>query len=324
MLDPRPWRHRTFGAVLSVLTVCVSTEAIQLYGQSPGNLTQQESGEIRQVSLASDAGIVAARLEASRATQIRVTVKFLMLDDETRASIYRDLGAAAIKNSTTKIPLSPPHDIAPETTSHLECSEVIGTTSRVSTSVLNRSASESILKMIAESSRSSVDKTPSIILLDGKDAEFSDISQRPFVIDVERTEDGLKPIIQVCEEGTTVRLNASLSDSPAGGPPQIQLKSEIGWRTILDVTTEQIFGVEQEATNIQVPRQAIKIAIVVEQLAAGQALLVDPYVTKSVSYQPESSGSVLKRFPYLGRHKKNVEQETEDRHVLLLLQPNVE
>ncbi len=318
----RPARHGF--AALSAVTIFLTVGAAQLRAQVIPDFTRPPSRDVRQVSLSTDGGIVAARLEATRAVQIRVTVKYFAVDDETRAKVYKQLGPDKVNTSVSQVTRNLPQRSMVEGVSRTECSKAIGTASHISTSVLDKSATDEIVKMMAASAGSSSVRTQSILLLEGKDAEYSDISQRPFVVGVERLGSGLNPIVQVLDEGTTIRMSASLSESPLDAPVRVQLKCELGWRKILSVDTKKVFGIEEEATTVQVPTNMIKTVLAVEELAMGETLLVDPYLTKSITLQSETGVPVLRNLPYVGRTFKSVQFENADHNIMVLLQPTVE
>lgn len=294
------------------------------------SFTTTPKGDVRQVSLSelyNDEGIVAARLEASRAKQIRVNIQIVSVDDETRQKIYADLGVDAVKTLGGKITQadeqasspSPMHD----SPSYLQSSNVIETTSHVSTSVMSQATAEEFLNAIVQSPASKVMKSPSMLLLDGQRAGYSDISQRPFVISVDKTEGGLSPDVQVIDEGMRLFMTASLSEWTGDAPARIKLQNELRWHKILDVKTEQVFGLDEGATPVQVPTYLLKTAIAAEELTQGQSLMVDPYLEHTVTIEKETGHPMLKKVPYLSRNFKNVSRATSKQHIMLLLQPKL-
>ena len=301
----------------------------RVYAQAPAGFTPQ--GDVRQVSLSADEGIVAARLEASRAKQIRVVVQVLSVDDETRATIYQDLGHDAVKTRGSKIPQAAPTDLgvgvtdpSAESQSHLGSSRRIGTTSHVSTSVMDPEATTQLLTRIQQSPESELIRTPTVILLDGRQAGYSDIAQRPFIVDLEQMEGGLSPVVQVLEEGSRIRVQAALSEWDGDAPQKIRLSSEISWHKIVGMETKQVFGIEEVPTPIQVPTYVVKTATATEELSKGQALLVDPYLTHTVEVEPESRGSALKMLPYVSRNLKATKPTQVERNLMYVLHPQVQ
>ncbi len=287
-------------------------------------LPSQSAPAVRQASLRGDAGILAARLEASRGTQIRVTAHFLLVDTPTREAIYKNIGPEAIKTKSSRIPVAAAKSTSGQSGSHLESFQGISTTSLVSTGVLSRASADQVIGMVKTAPQSGVAKSPSIIVLDGQSAEYNDIAQRPFVVGVERIEGGVHPIVQVFDEGTKIRVGGRLGEWSGDAPRKIHLSGEISWQKLLDVRSDTVFGMEEEPTTVQVPSHLVKRVDVAEELAEGQALLVDPYVKQTVNVQNEANVPMLKKLPYLGRTFKNNQVAKVDRHIMVLLQPGVE
>jgi hypothetical protein len=311
-----PW-HPVF-----ILLIAAIAPAASSYAQAPAGYTPD--GDLQQIAMLRNAGIVAARLEASRAQQIRVTVQVLSVDDQTRASIYEELGVDAIKTRGTKISTARDKEANDTIVSRIDSVRMIGTTSHVSTSVLDQDRLASVMTKVKQSAESAVLRTPSIILLDGLSAGYSDISQRPFVVDVERLEGGLSPVVQVLEEGTRIQVTARLAQWDGVAAPRIQLHSEISWHKIVGFETEYVFGIEKSATPIQVPTYVVKTAIAAEELAESQVLMVDPYLSELAPVQDEPSESVLKRLSYVGRSFKAAPPAPKKRHLIFLLQPSLQ
>ena len=320
-MNPAVSRLMSWRPLLIMLIAAVTSPATS-YAQAPACFTPD--GDLQQLAMLRNAGIIAARLEASRAQQIRVTVQVLSVDDQTRADIYEDLGVESVKTRGTKIPPAPDKQAENTSVSRIDSVRMIGTTSHVSTSVLDQDRLASVLTKVRQSPQSQVLRTPSIVLLDGLSAGYSDISQRPFVVDVERIEGGLSPVVQVLEEGTRIQVKASLAQWDGSSAPRIQLHSEISWHKIVGFETEHVFGIEKSATPIQVPTYAVKTAIAAEELAESQVLMVDPYVSESVAVEKEPPESVLKRLSYVGRNRKSVDPAPQKRHFIFLLQPSLQ
>lgn len=297
---------------------------------------ESTKGPIRQVSsslpVSSDApwaGIAQARNDdASSGTQIRVSVQYLMVDQKTRAAIYADLPSTVIKTSVLVPGTADLADLHANQ-APLRSAKRINSPSRVTTCVLNDSDTAAIMKKAFESTSSDVVRSPSVMLLDGKQAEMNDIVQRPFLVDMQPDGDLVKPIVHVIDEGTRLRLLASLT-KPVESPPSsntdppIRLSSELLVSRVLDVKTDQVYGLENEPLTMQIPVHQVNSALTSVQLAKGQTLLVDPHVTKTKSVQRESNVPMLEKIPYVGRSFKNMSVGTVEQHMLMLLQPSIE
>lgn len=299
-------------------------------------ITEPEStkGPIRQVSstlpISSAAppweGIAAARNHSSSGKQIRVSVQYLFVDEETRASIFADLEQDKIK-TTSQIPSTADSEDLRSSASPLRSSQQIRSPSRVTTCVLNAEDAAGIMEKAIQSVSSDVVRSPSVMLLDGKQAEMNDIAQRPFVVDVRREGMILKPVAHVIDEGTRLRLLAILSEpsnSTSATDPAIDLSCELQVSRVLDVATEEIFGLAKEPMTTQVPLHQVTSAIASQRLAKGQSLLVDPHVVKSKTIEQESKVPVLGNIPYVGRTFSSTAVGTIDQHMLMLLLPSIE
>lgn len=314
--------------------------AIWLCSCASAQLTISEpeptKGPIRQVSsslsISSDApweGIAYARHDdASSGTQIRVSVQYLMVDKETRAAVYADLESTAIKTSVLVPGTTASADLQANQ-SPLRSTQQINSPSRVTTCVLDDSDTAGIMEKAFESASSDVVRSPSVILLDGKQAEMNDVVQRPFMVDMQQDGSVMKPIVHVIDEGTRLRLLVHLTERSATPPSTdtdqpVHLSCELLISRILDVKSDQVFGLQDEPLTVQIPVHQVTAAIASQQLAKGQTLLVDPHVTKTKSVQQESKVPVLGRIPYVGRSFKNTSVGTVEQHVLMLLQPSIE
>ena len=292
-------------------------------------------GPIRQVSSSLPhststpwEGIAYARHQASSGTQIRVSVQYLMVDEVTRTAIYADLESTAIKTSVLVPGTTDSADLQTND-SPLRSSQQINAPSRVTTCVLNDSDTAAIMNKAMESESSDVTRSPSIMLLDGKQAEMNVLVQRPFVVDMQQDGSLMKPIVHVIDEGTRLRLLANLTDASADPPSTdidqpIHLSSELVISRVLDVQADQVFGLKDEPLTVQIPVHQVTAAITSQQLAKGQTLLVDPHVTRTKSVQRESEVPVLGKIPYVGRSFKNTAIGTVEQHMMMMLQASIE
>jgi hypothetical protein len=278
---------------------------------------------IRQVSASSSEGILAARRLASSGSQIRVTVQYLMVDDVTRAEIYEIIGPSIIHHSVHATEISDSPSLQ-GISSRLGSSQQTRSPSWVTTCVLDDSKTAEIIQKAVQSESSDVSKAPNVSLLDGKEAEMSDIVQRPFVINIQQVGDATKPVMQVLDEGTRLRLLANLAEEPSPQGQTIHLTSEITISQILDVKTNQIFGLEDEPLTMHVPIHQITTATAAEQLLVGQTLLIDPHVSKSKSVRVESGVPMIAKIPYVGRRFRNMSIGSVAQNMMVLLQPSIE
>ncbi|MCG8651139.1 MAG: hypothetical protein MI861_14975, partial [Pirellulales bacterium] len=87
---------------------------------------------------------------------------------------------------------------------------------------------------------------------------------------------------------------------------------------------EEIFGVDAEPAVVQVPVVQAKRAEVARELPLGQAVLIDPYIKRTLPPRQEENVSVLKRFSNLRRGLNNAESKTREAFVMVILQPRIE
>lgn len=274
-------------------------------------------------------GIARARHDdASSGTQIRVSVQYLLVDEATRTEIYADLPSTAIKTSVLVPGASQSQDLWANQ-SPIRSAQQINAPARVTSCVLDETQTSAIMRKALDSASSDILRSPSVMLLDGKQAEMNDVVQRPFIVDMQQEDGLLQPVTQVIDEGTRLRLlaivtGATESTPPASSEQSIRLSSELVVSRILDVKAEPVFGLTDEPPTVQIPVHQVTSAIASERLAQGQTLLVDPHVIKTKSVRLETAVPVLAKIPYVGRTFTNTAVSHVDQHMLMLLRPSIE
>ena len=295
--------------------------------QSPAQESATSSDGIGRVAIrqgvgsSNYVGLVAARLEASRAAQIRVNVTLLVVDSETRGTVYQQIGRDRITTSASKVPVQPSNPLAVSKGQLLEATHAIGTTARVSACRLELDTARSILGKVQAATQSRIGMQRSLLVMDGKHAEYSDVAQRPFIVDHEPIEGGLKPVLQVLDESTTVRVGASLVQNRIDGPAQILLSGQFEFSKILDFKTEPVYGLQDAETVMQIPVYSMRRARAQLQLSPDEALLIDPYLSHTVQVEKNAVVPVLKG---LSNTFKNKPKAQVTQYVMILLQPSIE
>lgn len=275
---------------------------------------------IRQVSASGFPA--AADREASNGVQIRVKVHYLMVDVETRRAIYAGLASGSIKNFGPTDAEEPSTDVGENRITNA-CSWQVLAPARVTTSVLEPATCEEIQKTVAEANSSEIRKSPAIILIEGEQAEMNDLTQRPFVVDMRRGEEGIEPVIRIVSEGTRLRLVAHREPTSIGADNAIRITTQIISSRILEVTSEELFGIDDKPLTVQIPQQQVVTATASEALFTGQCLLVDPQVRHSKPTVSESQVPLLSRIPLVGR-SFNRQQEIEvEQHLMLILESSI-
>ncbi len=267
--------------------------------------------------------IVNARRDADEKLQIRVKVQYLFVDSETRAAIYKGLDRESIVSSVQTPPAVAKISLE-ESMSPVASLQQIQAPSQVTTYTLSETEFAEALKKAVDSPTSQLNAAPKIILLDGNEVEMTDLVQRPFVIDFQLDGETVKPSVHVLEDGTRLRLVGHLTDPAAGLNQDINLTCELTVMRILDVKADEVFGIREEPLTVHVPFQQITSAVATRQLAPGQALLIDPHVSQSLSVQADQGVPIVNKIPYVSRLFKNVSTGTVQQHLMLVLQPSVE
>ena len=217
--------------------------------------------------------------------------------------------------------IRPNRHVLDGTGNQIGASQQISSPSRVTCCVLSDRETEAVLLQAGKSPACEVTAAPGVILLDGTEAEMNDVIQHPFVVDMQTDGDVVKPAMHVLEDGTRLRLLASLAD--ASGPP-IHLTCEIVTSRILEVKTDVVFGVQDQPVPVQVPIHQRVTAIASGELREGQSLLVDPHVSKTGPAPAEADLPMLARIPYVGRKFRQPESVVVEQQVLVLLRPSIE
>lgn len=294
------------------------------------SITRPKPTSIQQVS-ATTPSLAAAR--NSLLPQVRVTVRYLMVDDSTRAEIYDTLDPEQIVTHSNLPELSEVQRHSPQSseTEPLALSEsMIGHSrhrfrapARVTTSVLAPSTVESIVELASDSPSSVVSDAPAVILIDGKEAEMNDVVQHPMVVDLQRRGDVVHPTVRVFEDGIRLRMLASLGSQPTVGAG-ILLSCEVSTSEILSVGSHKVYGVQDEPATVQVPIHQVTSATASTRIAYGHTLMIDPHYTKAGQVRQQRGVPMLSKLPYLNRTFKNVDVATVDQSMIILLQPSIE
>ncbi len=254
--------------------------------------------------------------------QIRINIRYVLLDPETRKQIYQRLGAERLTTVGGQVP-NLQTDHAGAESADTRGTEIIAKSSRVTTSILSAEDLKRILQDVASSAGSQITRAPSIVLIDGQETDVTDLVQRPFVVDLQRQTIGKQPavnsVVQVLNEGISIHLSASLTPSQ-----RIHVVSEIIFEKVLDVETEEVFGISEDATTVQVPVHQRKTVNATENLQIGETLLVDAYV-KHESQKMQTTGvPVLSSLPYISKSFTNTEAIRVQQQMIILIQPTIE
>jgi hypothetical protein len=315
-------------AMTGLLVCCLGRPVVaQLTITNPDE--DKAATKVRQVSLSTSAPPIMsaggpAAYQGTNTRQLKIRIQFLRVDQETREAIYAGIGADAIQTSTN---ITKPQTQEPESASLASMptysGKIITSAARLTQTVLNSAEVASILKMTEAATDSVVDHAPSLILLEGKRLELTDLVERPFIVNHEKQGEATKPILQIVEEGTRLGVLANLT-TPAGEHLEtIELSCEIISRRVVDIKTDYVFGVQSEPLEVQVPLHQTATVRASAMLVSGQTLLIDPHMSSTKNIRNETSVPLLGKIPYLGRSFKNVALSTLDQHMIVLLRPEL-
>jgi hypothetical protein len=315
-------------AVCWVAGALASGVAIGQTGDASGSQLSIRQGNIRQTSLddpfpVNSDSLVDARREASGGGQIRVIVQYLLVDSETRARIYAGIEPERLVRTANR-PVAMPRPNLQDSSASVSSRHELNAPSRVTSCTLSEGEFSNIMKLTMEAGCNQINVAPKIILLEGNEAEMNDVVQRPFVVDFEVQDNTLKPTVQVMEEGTQLRLLAQRTNPQADSGTVIDLKCELTIFRVLEIQSDQVFGLKSEPLNVQIPIQQIKSSLASGQLSAGQVLMIDPHCSQTGLVQNDKAVPVLSKIPYLNRTFKNTSVASVQQHLVLVLQPSIE
>jgi hypothetical protein len=250
---------------------------------------------------------------------IRINIRYALLDRQTRGQLYQRLGADRLKTIGSQVP-NLQEDPAAAELADTRGTEFIAKSTRVTTCTLNGAELEQLLSDVAASSASQVTRAPSLVLIDGQDSEVTDLVQRPFVVDLQRQataeKEAVESVVQVLNEGISIQLNASLTPSQ-----RFHVISKITFEKLLDVETEEVFGIRDEPMTVQVPVHQRKTVSATENLQLGQTLLVDPYVKHEGQTSQTTGVPILSSIPYISKSFTNTQTVPLTQHMIVLIQP---
>lgn len=283
--------------------------------------------QVAPVSLTTPARVLQETNQPTSDRQIRVDIRFLRVDDETRELIYQQLGTENIQTQTQRIPLNDSVSQLSNQVSqgnHLRSSRQTLTTSCVSTCVLSEKMSKELMEQVELSVASGIWAAPTMTLFDGQDGRMTDMVQRPFVVDLPELVPGAagaktdaKSLTQVLDEGTALRIKVQTRDEES-----FHLVSELAYTRITDLQTRRVFGVRSSSTSLQVPMHEIESVAVAQEMVFGQTLLLDPYVTREIELKKEQDAPFLSKIPYMNKFR-NVAAAKVNTNLMVMIQPKI-
>lgn len=329
-------RMRRLSAILITSLLLGESTSVMAQGNSLGSFGAGDSAAdkpaVHRVAHRPDNPLVRqANLRSALRDQIKVKVSYLMIDAETRREIYAEMAGDKI-GAVTSMPEPPVRVPLDQIQTSQTCSHEITVPARATIGVLTEAEFRDIRTRIDSSPTSQITKSPSMIVLDGIEAEMNNLAQFPIVIDAASSGESVgdlaaktvTPTIRIYDQGTRVRLLASVwsADGNPVADSTIKLTIEGTTSVIDEVAVDEIFGGDQPMTT-KVPQHQIKTVTVVETLGANQALWLDMHFKQPKSVRAETPVPIINKVPYVGRSFKNVHDVQVDQYLVLVLQPSV-
>ena len=173
------------------------------------------------------------------------------------------------------------------------------------------------------SAQSSISNAPAVLLMEGKPAEMNDMVRHPLVVDFDQQLGVSKPVVHTFEDGLQLQLQAVERPGTDPLPPGIDLTCRITAKRLLDIETDQVFGLDDESLMVQVPLHQVTTAAVNRRLSADQTLLVDPHVRSDAQIETKTGVPVIGQLPYVGRTFQNTRVESVKQYLIVLLRTAV-
>ncbi len=314
-----------FGWAQAVLFLAISMTQSSASGQKSNPFFGEQGNAIRQVSLSEEPdplaesdGIDGDGSVSTPQTQLTVSIRYLMVDDETRRAIYDELDPQTIKHSA----YAPPEFSRDDLSLFSSLSQVEKTVTlhgRSATCIVEPKVADILIQLVDEAPGCMISQAPSVILQQNQTAEINDIVQRPMVVDVQKELGQIKPVINVVDEGIRLRLLARLvPQGPAEG--MIEVTTEFVNQQIMEVKLIEVLGLQEQPTMLQHAVCSTTQVMVKERLGQQQHLLIDPHIKKSGTIEVEST-SVLGRLPLVGKSFISTESVSVQQHLIVLVKP---
>ena len=301
-----------FGLIVSLSPASIATS------QTVNPFFTDQPGGIQQVSLAKETKPSAGTSHGQPGKQLRVSIRYLLVDDQSRRELYAELPAGSIHRATH----SPPESSAPVQNPDLptqQCQTEVSCHGHSATCVINADLANDFVKAAQESPTCIVKQVPGLVLQQNHSAEVRDSVQRPMSVDVIRESGKLEPVVRTVNEGTTMQLSARLIRRTAGSDA-MQLTARIESTRILSIDTVELIGIADQPTTLQNPLCRTTRIIATETLAIGQLLLIDPHDKRKTTIDVESD-SMLGKLPVVGRAFAETEPKEVENNLLVLIKP---
>ncbi len=192
-----------------------------------------------------------APADASSSAQVSIEVRYLSISPKLMAEI--GLKPNLIVPATPEKPETPKFS-EPVATGDDSPIQLISATTVVETKIpvavqsLNDTQLKHLLETVQGDRRVSYLSAPKMTLFDGQAGEIRDVSERPFVVDVDRTR---KTVIQPIAEGTQLAVRPRLKDQGIALDLQIQFSNIVDVQAISKNSDQRIQVPTVKATRIE-------------------------------------------------------------------------
>ncbi len=319
-----PNEHLFRSITLFVPLVAVATLLASASAQTANPFVHDANGAVRQVSLAKVVESPADPASATGKPQLTVSIRYLLVDDLTRRTIYQSLTAGSIRHSA-HAPKEPLSNDLQNTRGSDQVSKRLTTYGHSATCRLTAAEADKIVDLVSQTPTCTLSQAPSVFMQQNQVAEVNDTVQRPMVVDATLELGQVKPFVDVIEEGTRLRILANLDhpDSAAEtSSDTIDLTVEFVDMRLVEWNSVEVFGLQEGATTLQHPICSSTTVITTDQLAVSQLLLIDPHIKRNVTIDIEPT-SMLSKLPVVGKRLTTTESRSVQNHLMVLIKPSI-
>ena len=260
--------------------------------------------------------------------QIRFEIHFVSVPLEKVGSIRKFMLADSFKTFNNSFPVLEPiatHAMLPRnaelptatskpTGTFVSASETRTKVYPTFTGRFDSTRFKNLLTIFQADEKINIMHAPSMVAYAGISASVSDAAQHPFVVGINRVKgdhhSASKPVIQAIEDGTAVKLRATIDEKDGF----LRLDGDLALSEVLSVET---FGYpdailnKPENVTVQIPEQKLKQVHWSTAIRDGNTIMIDPVFTTVIGRQEKS---------FLGAKKKFIREETR---LLLFVTPKL-
>lgn len=272
--------------------------------------------------------IANARQQAGSGRQIQIRAYYLLVDDETRSWVYQQVAESSFLQQTDARTERKKSDLR-AFDGILTSSQVSDAPASASRAVLSAAIKELLLKRVQKNSTEDVRRVPTIVCLEGVEAEMNQVEERPFVIGIEDGDGQSTTQMDVMTAGSRLRMIAfeepvQVSQVNSVGilsPPKIRLTTEFLDTTIDESGVTEVPNAAGDPIRFQAPIQKTKSVTATARLSAGESLLIDPFVKRQSANSDSKSSSSRWKIPYIGKTFASEKAKSDSKHLLLVISP---